>query len=375
MNYIDSFRNPAVAAKFVQLIAEQGRLLAAQGRRVHIMEVCGSHTMAIGRYGIRPLLPANVELISGPGCPVCVTDPGYIDTAIELAGRGAIIATFGDMIRVPGSDSDLTACRTAGGDVRVCYSPSAAIDLARDNPDREVVFLAIGFETTTAPVVSIVDAALRDDGVKNLSLLTAFKLVPPALHALLADGEIKIDAFLCPAHVSAVIGSRAYEPIVNGYHVPCVVSGFEPLDILYGVHGILAQVLKHEASVLNQYARVVRPDGNPKAQARIEQYLEPVDAVWRGIGVIPSSGLGLRPAFAAYDAEQKFGLPVRRGRQHAGCRCGDVIKGKIRPTACGLFAKTCTPDHPVGPCMVSAEGTCAAYFKYNLPGERQGGCT
>jgi hydrogenase expression/formation protein HypD len=372
MNYIDGFRDPDVAAQFVRRIAEQGRALAAQGRRVHIMEVCGSHTLAIGRYGIRELLPENVELISGPGCPVCVTDPGYIDAAIALAGQGAILATFGDMIRVPGSDSDLTQCRSAGGDVRVCYSPSAAVESAQSHPDREVVFLAIGFETTIVPVVSIVDEALRA-GVRNVSLLTAFKLVPPALHALLADKEIKIDAYLCPAHVSAIIGSQAYEPFAADYHVPCVVAGFEPLDILYGVHGILGQVLKNEARVDNQYARVVRPGGNPKAQARIAQYLEPVDAVWRGIGVIPASGLALRPAFAAYDAEKKFGLPVRVGRQHAGCRCGDVIKGKLRPTACPLFAKVCTPDRPVGPCMVSAEGTCAAYFKYALRDERQGG--
>ena len=371
MNYIDGFRNPEVAAQFVRKIAEQGRALAAHGRRVYIMEVCGSHTMAIGRYGIRPLLPENVELISGPGCPVCVTDPGYIDTALELAGRGAIIATFGDMVRVPGSDSDLTACRSQGGDVRICYSPSAAIDLAKSHPDREVVFLAIGFETTVAPVVSLVGESLRE-GVKNLSLLTAFKQVPPALRALLTDPGIRIDAFLCPAHVSAIIGARAYEPIAAEFRVPCVISGFEPLDILYGVHGILAQALNHEAQVENQYARVVRPEGNLKAQALIAQVLEPVDAVWRGLGMIPASGLGLRSAFSLFDAEKKFRVPVRPGKQQAGCRCGDVIKGKLRPTACALFAKTCTPDRPVGPCMVSAEGTCAAYFKYGMPDDAQG---
>ena len=371
MNYIDGFRNPQVAALFVQRIAEQGRALAEQGRRVHIMEVCGSHTMAIGRYGIRPLLPANVELISGPGCPVCVTDPGYIDTALALARRGAVIATFGDMVRVPGSDSDLTACRSQGGDVRVCYSPSSAIDLAKSHPDREVVFLAIGFETTIAPVVSLVAEAVRE-GVKNLSLLTAFKLVPPALRALLKDPEIRIDAFLCPAHVSAIIGARAYVPIAAEFGVPCVISGFEPLDILYGVHGILAQVLNHEAKVENQYSRVVRPEGNLKAQSIIAQYLEPVDAAWRGLGMIQASGLGLRSAFANYDAEKRFEMPVHPGKQHAGCLCGDVIKGKLRPTACALFAKVCTPDHPIGPCMVSAEGTCAAYFKYGMAEEAQG---
>ncbi len=374
MKYIDGFRDPDVAAQFVRLIVEQGRELAAQGRRAHIMEVCGSHTMAIGRYGIRELLPENVELVSGPGCPVCVTDPGYIDTAIALAAKGVILATFGDMIRVPGSASDLTGCRTAGGDVRVCYSPDAAVELARSHPDREVVFLAIGFETTIVPVVSIVEEALRA-GVRNVSLLTAFKLVPPALRALLADTEIRIDAFLCPAHVSAVIGSQAYEPFAADYRVPCVVAGFEPLDILYGVHGILGQLLRGEARVDNQYARVVRPGGNPKAQARMAQYLEPVDAAWRGLGVIPASGLGLRPEFAAYDAEKKFGTPVRPGRLHAGCRCGEVIKGKLRPTECPLFSTVCTPDQPVGPCMVSAEGTCAAYFKYALRDERRGGGT
>jgi hydrogenase expression/formation protein HypD len=372
MNYVDGFRNPDVAAQFVRLIAEQGRALAGQGKRVHIMEVCGSHTMAIGRYGIRQLLPENVELISGPGCPVCVTDPGYIDAAIALARQGAILATFGDMIRVPGSDSDLTECRSAGGTVEVCYSPSAAIGLARNHPGREVVFLAIGFETTIAPVVSLVCEA-QAAGVSNLSLLTAFKLVPPALRALLADKEIKIDAFLCPAHVSAIIGANAYEPFAAEFHVPCVVAGFEPLDILYGVHGILGQALKSEARVENQYARVCRPEGNPTAQARIAKYLEPADASWRGIGVIPASGLGLRQEYAAYDAEKKLGVKVLQGKLHPGCLCGEVIKGKIRPTTCPLFGKACNPDHPVGPCMVSAEGTCAAYFKYGLPGERQGG--
>lgn len=372
MHYIDSFRNPDVARQFVRLIAEQGRILADAGRHVRIMEVCGSHTMAIGRYGIRKLLPECVELISGPGCPVCVTDPGYIDIAIELARRDVVIVTFGDMIRVPGSDSDLATCRAEGGDIRICYSPGDAIEIACELPEREVVFLAIGFETTIAPVVSIVDQARRRD-VRNLSLLTAFKLVPPALNALQADDEIQIDAFLCPAHVSAIIGSQAYEPFVFEYHVPCVIAGFEPLDILYGVNGILDQVIKGEARVENRYSRVVRAEGNPKAQARIAQYLEPVDAEWRGIGSIPQSGLGLRSEFAEFDAGKRFGLPVPPGRKHAGCRCGDVIKGKLRPTGCALFGAVCTPDHPVGPCMVSAEGTCAAYFKYTLPEERLGG--
>lgn len=372
MNYIDSFRDPAVAKQFVRMIAEQGCKLADEGRHVRIMEVCGSHTMAIGRYGIRQLLPESVELLSGPGCPVCVTDPGYIDAAIELALRDVVIVTFGDMIRVPGSDSDLASCRAEGGDIRICYSPGDAVEIACDLPEREVVFLAIGFETTIAPVVSIVDEARKRD-VHNLSLLTAFKLVPPALKALLADEEIGVDAFLCPAHVSAVIGSLAYEPFAAEYNVPCVIAGFEPLDILYGVNGILDQVIKGESRVENRYSRVVRAEGNHKAQDRITQYLEPVDAGWRGIGMISQSGLGLRSEFVEFDAEKRFALPVQAGRKHVGCRCGDVIKGKLRPTGCALFGAVCTPDHPVGPCMVSSEGTCAAYFKYTLSDERSGG--
>ncbi len=371
MKYIDGFRNPAVAAELVRRIAAQGRELASRGRVAHIMEVCGSHTMAIGRYGIRALLPGNVRLVSGPGCPVCVTDPGYIDAAVELAGRGAIIATFGDMVRVPGSSSSLAACRAAGGDVRVCYSPSVAFDLAKAHPDREIVFLAVGFETTVAPLACLVDEAARG-GTDNLSLLTAFKLVPPALGALLADPEVRIDAFLCPAHVSAIIGARAYEPFARGdTGVPCVIAGFEPLDILEGIRGILAQLLAGEARVENQYARVVRPDGNRSAQALMARYLEPADAAWRGIGVIPSSGLALRGEYGAFDAERKFGVTVPPGHQHAGCRCGDVLKGKLLPTGCRLFGKACTPDQPVGPCMVSAEGTCAAYYKYELPQAEQ----
>ncbi len=373
MNYIDGFRDPEVAAKFFDLIAKQCSVLAVQGRRVNIMEICGSHTMAIGRYGIREMLPDNVELISGPGCPVCVTDPGYIDAAVALAKKGVIVATFGDMMRVPGSETDLAECRAEGGDVRVCYSPAGAIDLARENPQHQVVFLGIGFETTIAPVVRVIDLAVKNR-VKNLSILTAFKLVPPALKALLVDRETGIDAFLCPAHVSAIIGSRVYEPIASDYRVPCVIAGFEPLDILYGTHGILNQLIRNEACVENLYARVVRPEGNRKAQECIAKYLESVDAVWRGIGIIPSSALGLRAEYSVFDAEKRFGMPVKKGKTHAGCRCGDVIKGKIRPTLCGLFGTACTPDHPIGPCMVSAEGTCSAYFKYRLTdGDKQSG--
>ena len=364
MKYIDGFRNPDAAACLTQRITELGAELKRAGRRVAIMEVCGTHTTAISRFGIRGILPNNVDLISGPGCPVCVTEPGYIDAAIELARKGVIIATFGDMINVPGSETTLARCRAEGGQVEICYSPTRAIELAAKHPDREVVFLAVGFETTIPPVVSIVDTAIRK-GIGNVSLLIAFKVVPPAMKALLADPEIRIDAFLCPAHVSAIIGADAYIPFTGANGVPCVIAGFEPLDILLGIEGILGQLARHEARVDNQYSRVVKPEGNPKARALMEKYLSPADAVWRGIGTIPLSGLKLRPEFERYDAASKHVVAVKRGREHPGCLCGDVIKGKCHPPECPFFGTKCTPDSPIGPCMVSSEGTCAAYFKYS----------
>lgn len=363
MKYIDGFRNPAAAAALRRRIDTLAAALQAQGRRASIMEVCGSHTMAIARHGLRDLLPANVDLISGPGCPVCVTPAGYVDAAIELAGRGLVIASFGDLLHVPGSASTLAECRARGGTVEVCYSPARALDLAAARADREVVFLAIGFETTTAPVTACVEQAARR-GLGNVSFLTAFKRVPPALRALLDDREVRIDAFLCPAHVSAIIGADAYRPFAERDHVPCVVAGFEPLDILDGLQGILGQLVRGEAKVVNQYARVVTAAGNARAQALLAQYLEPVDAAWRGIGVLPGSGWGLKQAYARYDAARRYGVTVATGGENPACACGDVLKGKIRPPQCRLFATACQPGHPVGPCMVSAEGACAAYFKY-----------
>jgi hydrogenase expression/formation protein HypD len=294
-----------------------------------------------------------------------VTEAGYIDAAITLARRGAVIASFGDMIRVHGSELSLADCRAQGGTVEVCYSPTAALHLAAANPDREVVFLAVGFETTIAPVISLVELA-RKRGIGNLSLLTAFKLVPPALAALLADSEMAIDAFLCPAHVSAIIGARAYLPFTGEKGVPCVIAGFEPLDILLGVRAILEQVLRGEALLDNQYSRVVKQEGNRRAQALMAQYLEPVDAAWRGLGVLPGSGLGLRPEFSAFDAARKLNVTVKSGSggEDPRCLCGEVIKGKRKPPACPLFGSACSPEHAFGPCMVSSEGSCAAYYKY-----------
>ena len=363
MNYLDGFRNPDAARQLRLEIAAVAARLGSRPRPVNIMEVCGSHTMAIARYGLRDLLPPGIELISGPGCPVCVTDAGYLDAALELARRGLTIATFGDMLNVPGSGETLAAARAGGACVEVCYSPLAALELARRHPDRQVVFLAIGFETTIAPAISLVDSAIRER-LDNLSLLVAFKLIPPALRALAADPEIHVDAFLCPAHVSAIIGANAYASFVRDFQVPCVVAGFEPLDILLGIKGILAQLAAGEARVENQYSRVVRAEGNRLAQALMEKYLEPAAAVWRGFGAIPDSGLALRAEFAHYNAEVRHGLTIVPGRPDRRCRCGDVLKGKIRPADCPLFGQACTPLRPVGPCMVSAEGSCAAHYKY-----------
>ncbi|MBF0626665.1 MAG: hydrogenase formation protein HypD [Magnetococcales bacterium] len=363
MNYIDGFRDPDAAARYRVTLAQLGQELADQGGRACFMEVCGSHTMAIARFAIRDFLPPAVTLVSGPGCPVCVTDPGYIDAAIELAGQGKIIVTFGDMMRVPGSRSTLAKSRAAGGWIESCYSPVTALELARAHPEREIVFLAIGFETTVAPVLAMLDTARRS-ALPNLTLLVAFKLVPPVLAALIADPELKIDGFLCPAHVSAVIGANAYRPFAENHGVACVVAGFEPLDILYGVEGLLRQKIAGRATVDNQYNRVVRPEGNPVAQRLMDHYLMPAAVSWRGLGVIPASGLVLRPEFAQFDAEQRHQLTLQPGRPNPHCLCGEVLKGKIRPAQCALFGVACHPDHPLGPCMVSSEGSCAAEYRF-----------
>jgi hydrogenase expression/formation protein HypD len=364
VKYIDEFRDADAAGYLRGRIAEIGKRLRAAGRVVRIMEVCGSHTMAISRFGIRTLLPKSVEMLSGPGCPVCVTSTGYIDTAIELAERDVMIASFGDMIRVPGSHTTLAQVRSQGAHIEICTSPIGAMDLARAHPDREVVFLAIGFETTVAPVISLVKLA-KDHRIQNLSLLTAFKRVPPALSALLADPEIVVNAFVCPAHVSAIIGVEAYRPFVERNGVPCVIAGFEPLDILYAILEILEQCERGEAKLINQYDRVVKPEGNRRAQTLIDQVLQPIDAHWRGIGRIPESGLGLRPEFADYDAVVRHKVCADEGHSNPSCQCGEVLKGKLRPEQCPIFGRGCTPEHPIGPCMVSSEGSCAATYLYS----------
>ncbi|MEI6970183.1 MAG: hydrogenase formation protein HypD [bacterium] len=363
MKYIDEFRDAAAASVLCEHLAELGNRLARAGRRVAVMEVCGTHTMAVARHGIRDILPGNVELISGPGCPVCVTGPGYIDAAVELARKGCVIVTFGDMMNVPGSDTTLAAARADGAAVKVCYSPSNALETAAGTPGREVVFLGIGFEATVAAVAGLINNAVKAQP-GNFSILSAFKTIPPAMSALLADPDVAIDAFLCPAHVSAIIGADAYRGIAESHGIPCVVAGFEPLDILLGLVRILEQLEQGAARVDNQYSRVVTAAGNLKAQGLMARYLQPSDAFWRGIGTIPGSGLTIRPEYADMDAAVRLGIEVLAGRTPAGCRCGDVISGKLRPQECRMFGSACTPENPVGSCMVSSEGTCASFFRY-----------
>ena len=363
MKYVDDYKNPEAARAITEKIEELANQLPKEKSNFSIMEVCGSHTMAIAKFGIRELLPENISLISGPGCPVCVTDAGYIDAAIELSKNGITIATFGDMINVPGSETSLSKCRSEGADIQVCYSPLSTIEMAQKNPEKEIVFLAIGFETTTAPLMALLETVTAQN-INNISILTAFKLVPPALDALTSDPELKIDSFLCPAHVSAIIGEKPYKQFVEKHNIPCVIASFEPVDILYGIEGILQQALNNEAKVENRYKRVVKPEGNSVALELIAKYLTVYDASWRGIGVIPKSGLRLKDEYSQFDAAKKFNIEIKNGKHNPACKCGDVLKGKIKPSECPLFRKICNPLNPVGPCMVSSEGSCAAFYKY-----------
>jgi len=332
-----------------------------------IMEVCGTHTVAIAKSGLRSLLPANVHLISGPGCPVCVTANSDIDRFLYLAAQpGIITATFGDMLRVPGSRQSLAGLRSEGADVRIVYSTLDALELARRHPAQEVVFLGVGFETT-APTVALAVEKAQAAGLANFSVLAMHKLVPPALRVLAEDPELHVDAFLDPGHACAVIGTIPIEFMASEYGKPGVVAGFEALDILEAILMLLRQRQEGRAAIEIQYARVVKREGNRAAQAAIARVFEPRDAVWRGIGAIPESGLGIRREFADWDAANKFSLPEFDAGEIPGCRCGDILRGRINPHACPLFASRCTPVQPIGPCMVSSEGTCAAYYRYAGP--------
>jgi len=361
MRHVDEYRDPAAVRAVVD------RIRATVTRPWTLMEVCGGQTHSILKFGMDELLPETVRLVHGPGCPVCVTPLERIDRAIAIASRpDTIFCSFGDMLRVPGSRDDLLKVKARGGDVRIVYSPLDALRLARQHPDRKVVFFAVGFETT-APANAMAVHRARAEGLSNFSVLVAHVLVPPALEALLSADGVQIQALLAPGHVCAVTGYRDYEPVAAKYHVPIVVTGFEPLDLLRGVLAAVEQLERGEARVENQYPRVVVRDGNRAALRMIEEVFVVSDRSWRGMGVIPRSGYTLSPEYAAHDADAVFGVSGPAASEPEECRAGLVLQGRLRPPDCPEFGSRCTPEHPLGATMVSSEGACAAYFQYRRP--------
>jgi hydrogenase expression/formation protein HypD len=328
------------------------------------MEVCGTHTMAIFQYGIKTLLPPNVTLLSGPGCPVCVTPNAYLDRAIAYSRMADVmLATFGDMLRVPGSSSSLITERGRGADIRLVYSPADALQLAGDHPDRKVVFLGIGFETTSPAVAAAIVDAQRQ-GVSNFYVLVGHKVLPPALRVLVDDDQLKLHGLICPGHVSAVTGCGIYQFLARERGIPCVVSGFEPTDILQSILMLVTQVVQGQSRVENQYRRVVPDEGNPSARALVNEVFRPQESQWRGLGTIPGSGLAMEARYIEHDAQVKIPVAVEPAREPPGCICGLILRGLRTPLDCSLFARVCRPESPVGACMVSSEGTCAAQFRY-----------
>ncbi len=355
---IRAFQHPRLAEKLARQIQRESR------HPMRLMEVCGTHTLSIFRAGIRALLPERLRLVSGPGCPVCVTAQEEIDAFLALAKEeGVIITTFGDLVRVPGTRTSLQKERAKGRDIRVVYSSMDAVDIAVNNPERPVVFLGVGFETT-APTVAAAILSARQRGIQNFFVFSAHKRVPPALDMLLSLKTVRIDGFILPGHVSVVIGEKAYAPLVRDHRVPSVICGFEPMDILRGILMLVRQLESKTAKLENAYSRVVTREGNAKAMAVLREVFAPVDAPWRGIGVIEESGLQIRDKYARFDAKRAFSVTVPESEAPRGCACGEVLTGVLMPPQCPLFRKACTPEDPVGPCMVSSEGTCAAYYRY-----------
>ncbi|MBQ0026543.1 MAG: hydrogenase formation protein HypD [Lachnospiraceae bacterium] len=334
--------------------------------KVRLMEVCGTHTMSFARSGIKSLLPDNIKLLSGPGCPVCVTPDGAIDSFLELSDNpDIIIATYGDMIRVPGSKrgDNLASRRARGAHVEVVYSPIDAIDIAAKNPDKEVVFLGVGFETT-APGTGAAIGVAAERGVNNFSVLSLLKRVEPSLRALIESPDFSVNGFIVPGHVAVILGEEGFRFLSEDYNLPGVVAGFETEDITVAIEHLIAQMISGNHRIENKYERLVRPDGNPAAKTAISKFFEPCDAIWRGLGFISDSGYKIREEYASYDAAEKFNIDINRPTDEKGCCCGEVIKGAMSPTMCPLFGTACTPEDAVGPCMVSSEGACAAAYKY-----------
>jgi hydrogenase expression/formation protein HypD len=361
VRFVDEFRDGALGRK----VAAQILGVVEPGRHYKVMEVCGGHTHSIYRYGVDDLLPENVELVHGPGCPVCVIPMGRVDDGIAIAREpGVIFTCFGDMLRVPGSAGTLTDAKAAGADIRMVYSPLDALRIAKAEPDREVVFFAIGFETT-APSTALTMMRARAEGVRNFSCMCNHVTIVPPLRALLDSPDLRLDGFIGPGHVSTVVGARPFEFIPADYGRPVVIAGFEPLDILHAIHMILAQLVEGRCQVENQYTRVVPYDGNPAAlRAMAEVFELRPHFEWRGLGFISQSALRLSDAYADLDAERRFAVPGVRVADPKACQCGEVLKGVIKPWECKVFGTACTPEHAIGTCMVSPEGACAAYYNY-----------
>ena len=364
MKYIDEFRDGGLARGLAAAIA---RATASAGREYRLMEFCGGHTHAISRYGLADLLPSSVRLIHGPGCPVCVLPIGRVDQAIRLAReRDVILCTYADTLRVPASDHlSLLKAKARGADIRMVYSTADALKIAREHPEREVVFFAIGFETTTPPTAVAIKVA-EAEGLKNFSVLCNHVLTPAAMHAILAAaGGVAIDGFVGPAHVSTVIGSAPYEVFASDYAKPVVIAGFEPLDVMQAILMLVRQINEGRACVENEFTRAVTREGNRKAQALMAEVFEVRESFeWRGLGSVPDSALRLRPRYAAFDAEWKFAIDYVAVHDNKACECGAILRGEKRPQDCRIFGTVCTPENPVGSCMVSSEGACAAHYTY-----------
>jgi hydrogenase expression/formation protein HypD len=360
MKYSEEYRDRELVHKLSRQIKELGAGPAT------LMEVCGTHTMAVARFGLKSLLLPEIRLVSGPGCPVCVTAQADIDAFLALGSMpGAILATFGDMVRVPGSTTSLEWERARQVQVSVVYAPLDAVALARENPQQEVIFFGVGFETTM-PATALAVKVAAAEGLKNFSVLSVHKTMPAALQVLLGSGEVKVSGLILPGHVTAIIGAEAYDFIPQKFHIPCAVTGFEPVDILLGVYSIVRQIAENTAVVDNAYTRAVKAPANPKAQVLLAEIFRPADAVWRGLGVIPGSGAAIAETYAQFDARRRFGDLLARVPKAlpSACRCGEVLRGTLAPRDCPQFDRTCTPSQPLGPCMVSNEGACAAAYKY-----------
>jgi hydrogenase expression/formation protein HypD len=362
MELIDEYRNPELVKNLIKGINTRAQKIS---KNITIMEVCGSHTNAIGRFGIRDLLPENINLVSGPGCPVCVTSAKEVDTAIFLSKiKDTIFTTFGDMLRVPGSNlKSLQSAKAEGADIRIVTSAADCINLAENNPLKQIIFMGVGFETTSPTFASVIKTCCKKN-IKNFSIFPVMKIMPPAIKLLIDDPKLAIDGFLCPGHVSIITGTAAYNDIIKAGR-SAVITGFEPVDILEGIHLILGQIISGTKEVEIQYKRAVTPEGNKKAREILFDVFETGPSVWRGIGEIPGSGLVFKKEYQNFDALKRFEVPDITSDEISGCSCGEILRGIKHPGQCALFKKNCTPLNPIGPCMVSSEGTCSTYYKYH----------